>query len=115
MIVRDYSPYKENKTGKDNNILLNANTKKQYNEALAFCKKYFNASFPSENIVNYTFDRFRSHFHGNAKLLLNCRYNDIIGSYELLITTKTIEKSYKWIKHDFIGNLTEYALIGNYK
>lgn len=108
MIIYDFSPYKENTTGKDNDILLNVNTLSQYNRAVSFCRYHFGATFPGENIVSYSFDRFKKHFHGNSKLLLHCFYNTITGKYDMQITTKTIEKTYK-TKYDFVGNLTDYA------
>lgn len=108
MLVLDFSPYKENATGKDNDILLNINTRSQFNKAVEFCRYYFGATFPGENIVNYSFDKFKSHFHGNSKLLLHVFYNTITGKYDMQVTTKTIEKTYK-TKYDFVGNLTDYA------
>ena len=115
MIVRDFSPYIENKTGKDDNILLHANMAMQFNEAVSFCKKYFNASFPCENIVAYDFKKCKSYFHRNAKMLLHCFYNTITGKYDLQVTTKSIQKTYKGEKYNFIGNLTDYAFEGGYK
>ena len=108
MVVLDFSPYKENTTGKHNDILLNVNTLTQYNKAVEFARYYFNASFPGENIVKYSFDRFKKHFHGNSKLLLHIFYNTITGKYDMQVTTRTIDKTYK-TKHDFTGNLTDYA------
>ena len=50
---------------------------------------------------NYTldFETAKSYYHGNSKLLLDTFYNNIIGKYEIQVTTKSVIKSYPQYKN----------------
>lgn len=45
-----------------------------------------------------SFERIKSMFHGNSKLLLHLFHNDITGKDEMQVTTATIIKSYPQYK-----------------
>ena len=108
MNIIDFSPYHPNTSGKPERIAINANTRTQYKKALDFAQYYFKAVFPN-NATPPDFATAKSYYHGNAKIFLQIFYNDIIGKYEMQITTRKIMKSYHFLKYDFIGNLTDYA------
>ena len=50
---------------------------------------------------NFTldFETAKSYYHGNSKLLLDTFYNNIIGKYEIQVTTKSVIKSYPQYKN----------------
>ena len=108
MIIYDFSPNHPNTSGKPERIALNVNKPHQYKTALLYAKTYFNATFPNQ-ATPPDFATAKSYYHGNTKIFLQIFYNDIIGKYEMQITTRKIMKSYHFLKYDFIGNLTDFA------
>lgn len=107
MIVKDFSPYKENKTGFKDKIAIYANRPQTFNTAVSYFKKYYNATFP--NGANCTFEEAKKRLPKNSKVILSVCYNSILGKYDLQYTNKTIIKanSYFW-RYDFIGTLTDF-------
>lgn len=111
MKVFDFSPHHENTTGNPERVALDAHTPQQYSRALAFFKCYFSASFPNpETMPEPSFQTAKKYYHGNAKIFLSCAYNDIIGKYEITVTTRGLmKKCAGYYPYNFIGTLTDYT------
>lgn len=111
MLIYDFSPcFEDNRKDRPQRIALNANTIGQYYRAYNYCVAFYNARFP--NNMDYTFNQAKAFYRKNAKILLSCCWNSITGKYELTITNKSIIKvNWKFWKYDFIGNLTDFALM----